>query len=110
MWIWEDQLPLLILVSLMTNFYTWPSDYLMILPAVIQGAVGIYQNPGVRYFRGIVLLYVMINVFAVLSTFYLGWHWWIWIPYALWINYIFAKRQLDVVRCSDLKQTEYSVG
>ena len=110
MWIWEDQLPLLILVSLMTNFYTWPSDYLMILPAIIQGAVRIYQNPGVRYLVWIGLLYIIINIFAILSTFYLGTHWWIWIPYALWINYIFAKKQLDVVRCSNLKQAEYNVS
>ncbi len=71
MWIWEDQISLLILVSLMTNFYTWPSDYLMILPAVIQATVRIYQNPGVRYLVWIVLLYIMINIFAVVSTIFL---------------------------------------
>ncbi len=45
-WIWEQQIIMLIFISLMTNFYTWPSDYLMILPAVMQAAV--WLHPGTR--------------------------------------------------------------
>ena len=62
MWIWEDRLPPLILVSLMTNFYTWSWDCLMLLPAIIQATVMIFQTPGVRHSGWIVFLYLMINV------------------------------------------------
>jgi Glycosyltransferase family 87 len=102
-WIWENQFSILILVSLMTNFYIWSWDYLMLIPAVIQVIVRIYQNPGVRFLEWIVLLYIMINVFAFISTFFFDSHWYILMPYALLINYIFATKQLDAIR-TDVQQ------
>lgn len=93
-WVWEDRLPLLIFVSLMTNFYTWPSDYLMILPVVIQATVWIRREPGVRYAGWILILYVAINVSAIVSTFFLSSQlWYVWMPYAFWINYILLVKQ-----------------
>lgn len=92
-WVWEDRLPLLILVSLMTTFYTWPSDYLMILPAVIQAAVWIRREPGVRHAGWILFLYAVINVSAGVSTFFLSYQWYVWMPYAFWINYILLEKQ-----------------
>jgi hypothetical protein len=98
MWIWENQISPLILVSLMTIFYTWPTDYLMLLPAVILSAVEIYQMPEIRYLFSILVIYIMINTFALVSTYFLDFHWFIWMPYALWINRVFAKKQLDLLR------------
>jgi hypothetical protein len=93
-WTWEHHVLMLIFVSLMTNFYTWPFDYITILPAVIQAAVWICQEPGFRHRGWIVLLYIMINVAAFVSTYLLSYHWYIWIPFALWTNYVLLKKQL----------------
>ena len=35
-WRWEEQMPLLLLVSLLTTAYGWPFDLVILLPAVIQ--------------------------------------------------------------------------
>ena len=93
-WIWEQRVLMLIFISLMTNFYTWPSDYLMILPAVMQATVWLIQEPGVCHRRWLVLFYIMINAATLVSTFFLLYHWYLWMPFALWANYILLKNQL----------------
>lgn len=92
-WVWDDQLPILILVSLMTHFYTWPSDYLMILPAVIQGAAWMLRAPGVRHAAWMLSFYAAIHVLAVVSTHFLSFHFYVWMPFALWLNYMLLKQQ-----------------
>jgi hypothetical protein len=100
-WVWENQVPILINVSLMTNFYTWPSDYLLLLPGVIQASVRLYKHSVKPYAIYIIIFYIIINVLVFLSTIsHIGTWWYIWIPYALLINYIFAMNMTKSVATS----------
>lgn len=92
-WVWTSRLPILILMSLMSNFYMWPSDYLMILPAVIQATVWILQEHGVRHAVSFVVLYAAINVLAIGSIYFLFFHGYVWMPFALWICYALLEKQ-----------------
>ena len=94
-WIWEQQIIMLIFISLMTNFYTWPSDYLMILPAVMQAAV--WLNPGTRsslYKMAYSFLFhdkrsrIGVHIFSVLSLVHLD-----AVCFMGWI-FILLKKQL----------------
>jgi hypothetical protein len=93
-WTWENDIHPLIIISLITNIYTWSFDYLMILPAVIQAAVWIHQAPGLRHRGGIILLYIMINVTAFVATYLPLSHWYLLMPFALWADYVLLKNQL----------------
>lgn len=108
-WIWEEQIHVLILVSLMTNFYTWAHDYLLLLPAIIQTTVKIYRNQKIRQFSWTVLLYIILNIFGLLLTF-IGSHWWILMPYALWGIHFYAQKHLDAANLSEIKHAEFNAG
>lgn len=86
-WVWEDQLPCLILASIATIFYTWPSDYLMILPAVIQAAVKVTREPLVGRNAWLLLFYATINIVALGFNYLPSFEWYVWMPFALWLNY-----------------------
>jgi hypothetical protein len=63
----------------------------MILPVVIQAAVWMRQDPATSYKGCILLLYAVINVGAVVSTYTLYFHSYVWLPYALLITYVLLK-------------------
>lgn len=86
-WAWEDQLPCLILASIGTIFYTWPGDYLMILPAVIQAAVTVTREPIVGRNAWLLLFYATINIVALGFNYLPSFEWYVWMPFALWLNY-----------------------
>jgi hypothetical protein len=43
-WDWSEQLPLLVLVSVITTFFAWMGDEVVLLPAVIQAAVWVARS------------------------------------------------------------------
>jgi hypothetical protein len=92
-WIWENELHILIIISLITNFYCWQFDYCIILPTVIQGAIWVQQKTGVCNRGWIVLFYIITNVAAFISTHFLYPFLFLWMPFALWINFILLKNQ-----------------
>ena len=93
-WIWQKDLHLLIIISLISNCYSWQFDYLLILPTVMQAAIWIRQEPGVRNKVLMVLFYIMINVAAIVFTYFPFPFLFLGMPFALLINYILVKRQV----------------
>jgi hypothetical protein len=65
----------------------------MILPAVIQAAVKMTQEPPVGRTAWLLLLYAIINVLAVGFNFLPSFEWYVWMPFALWLNYLLLRRQ-----------------
>jgi len=61
-WTWEDQLPLLLLVSIESAAYFWMEDYILALPAVI--ALAIYAERA-RALPVVATLYVVIQMIVV---------------------------------------------
>ncbi|HEV2117398.1 MAG TPA: glycosyltransferase family 87 protein [Terriglobales bacterium] len=64
-WNWSGQLPLLLLVSLVTTAYGWLFDEIVLLPAVMQVAVPLARNPG-RLRRQALAIYVGVNALMAL--------------------------------------------
>ncbi len=44
-WSWPEQLPLLLMVSVLTTSYGWTFDYVVLLPAVLAVAAGLFRPP-----------------------------------------------------------------
>jgi hypothetical protein len=43
-WAWDNQMPLILLISTMTTYYIWVSDYILLLPVIIQGLIWFLKN------------------------------------------------------------------
>jgi len=94
-WIWENRVPMIIFISLITNFYAWPSDYLMMLPAVILATVWMIHHPETRQSRWGFALYAAINAIAFVSMFFLSYQWYYWMPFALFAHYSLVINEMD---------------
>ena len=64
-WNWSGQLPLLLLVSLVTTAYGWLFDQVVLLPAIIQVAVPLARSPG-RLRRQALAIYLGVNALMAL--------------------------------------------
>jgi hypothetical protein len=91
-WSWSEQLPLLILVSLMTTFYAWINDYLLILVAIIQASIWLMNNLSRPYSKSIIFIYVIINSMIWVSTFSGGSEEeFVWVVPAIFIIYLLTR-------------------
>jgi hypothetical protein len=88
-WQWSEQLPLIILVSVTTNFFVWTYDQVVFLPALIQGA-GWLVRLRLPWYRSIAaLLYIVINLAHVILRFFVAEElWYFWLAPALLIAYL----------------------
>ena len=91
-WEWAEQVPILIFMSLITTFYVWSHDYLLLIVAIIQAGVWFINEPLHTYSKFMIFIYVIINLMAWVTTFSArSEKWFIWIVPALFINYLLIK-------------------
>ena len=64
-WSWSEQMPLLLLVSLLTTTYGWQFDLVLLIPALLRviARIGASQNQRAAWLAGIV--YAVINALAL---------------------------------------------
>ena len=92
-WHWEEQLPVLLLVSYATSAYGWTSDQVIFVPALMQVAVWIL--PSWRTWRPIWRSYLAANVLLLATIIIAGpgflsvWH-----PVAQLVLYLVAKKAM----------------
>jgi hypothetical protein len=88
-WRWDEQLPLLSLVSVASGFFVWTYDHVVLLPAVIEAAAWISRSPAPWHRCWAVRLYLAINAAHFLLRFWLPVElWYFWLAPALLINYL----------------------
>ncbi|MFZ2398546.1 MAG: glycosyltransferase family 87 protein [Smithella sp.] len=91
-WEWAGQVPLLLFVSLMTTFYVWSNDYLLLIVAIIQASIWLISEPLRPYSKFMIFLYVLINLMAWVFAFsFRSEKWAFWMVPALFINYLLIK-------------------
>jgi glycosyl transferase family 87 len=88
-WCWHEQLPLLSAVSVASSFFVWTYDQVVLLPAIVEGAVWISRRPAPWYRFWAARLYVAINTCHMLLRFWLAEElWYFWLAPALLANYL----------------------
>ncbi len=88
-WDWKQQLPSLMLVSLLTSSYVWVHDQVLLLVPVLQ-AVLILQTSRLRRVVGFGLSYLLINGFALAQNLLeFGDLWFVW-TMAAWVSLYWA--------------------
>jgi len=93
-WRWSEQLPLIILVSVTTNFFVWTYDQVIFLPALIQAASWLARQR-LSWYRSIAAwLYIVINLaHAILRIFVAEELWYFWLAPALLIAYLVFRQE-----------------
>jgi hypothetical protein len=88
-WMWRERLPLVILVSVTSSFFVWTYDYVVILPALIEGATWLRQSRVPWHSYWSVRVYIAINTLHLLARFWLAEElWYFWLAPALLLNYL----------------------
>jgi hypothetical protein len=77
-WNWLDELPLLLLISLLTSSYSWTYDLVILLPAVLQVTIWILSDWKHWWTLLIVIVFSTINVVYLalhknFTDFWFGW-------------------------------------
>jgi hypothetical protein len=96
-WQWAEQMPLLLLVSLITTAYGWVFDQVVVLLAVVQVSVWLFHERR-RLITGVTItIYLALNglgllarILAVTSEF-----WFVWMAPALLVIYLAVRGQID---------------
>jgi len=66
-WDWAEELPLLLLVSYTTALYGWLGDQVILLPALVRGAVWVYRERERQRARLVAGAYVVLNGVVLLT-------------------------------------------
>jgi hypothetical protein len=95
-WQWSVQLPLIVLVSVTTNFFVWTYDQVVFLPALIQGASWLVRDR-LPWYRSIAaLLYIGANFTHIVLRFFVADElWYFWLAPTLLTAYLFYLWELD---------------
>lgn len=77
-WNWLDELPLLLLISLLTSSYSWTYDLVILLPAVLQVTIWILSDWKHWWTLLLVIIFTAINVLYLVlhknyTDFWFGW-------------------------------------
>ena len=92
-WLWAEQLPLLIFMSLMTAVYVWVNDYVLLLVAILQAGLWLVCYHSRPHARWTIVIYVLINILAWVTAFVSSSEEWIvWMPPALFLIYLALRR------------------
>jgi hypothetical protein len=86
-------MPILLFVSLLTTFYVWANDFVLLIVGIMHASVGLIRYPHHRIATWSFVAYVMINILAWVTCFLAGSEQWIiWMVPALFANYTMVRR------------------
>lgn len=88
-WDWSAQLPLVVLVSVVTSFFAWTYDQVVFFPALIEAAIWIRRQSAAWHRFWAVRVYIAINAcHALLRVWVADELWYFWLAPALLLNYL----------------------
>ncbi len=92
-WDWLSELPIILLVSLITSPYAWTYDQVILIPPTIQAAVLLAEDWKHRRVIIFGILFLALNLLNLLLHMRLDDFWFIWFSPALSIWYLLLCRQ-----------------
>jgi hypothetical protein len=78
-WDWLDRLPLVLLVSVTSTSFVWTFDQIVLLPALIQCAVWLFQRQAFGRHKTLIVLYLAMNAIMLCGKLYIRndlWYFW----------------------------------
>lgn len=91
LWDWANELPIILLASLITSPYAWTYDQVILIPAIIQATIWIVVD-WKRYSTVIIAIsYLALNLLNLLLHTKLDEFWFIWLAPTLLILYLITR-------------------
>jgi hypothetical protein len=88
-WRWREQMPLVVLVSVTTSFFSWTYDQVVFFPAIIDAAIRIRHTPMAWHKFWAARLYILINGCHMLQRIFIADElWYFWLAPALLVNHL----------------------
>lgn len=95
-WRWDEQLPVILLVSVTSNVFVWTYDQVVLLPALIQATAWIKRAKISWHKSAAVLCYLAVNsVHCIMRVSFAEELWYVWLAPALLLNYWLFRREAD---------------
>ena len=92
-WNWNQEMPLLLLMSLMTSFYCWVNDYALLIIPMIQSVALIISCRKIKIQILFTTLYLLMNAMALIAYIrYQGEYHFIWYPPSVLVCYSIAMK------------------
>jgi hypothetical protein len=95
-WVWAEQTPILLLASLLTTSYgAWPFDMVLVLVAVIQTAVWVFQSTkeGMLGFALMTLAGFNVLALMLMNVRWSDQYWYAWMTPMLLFSYLALRKQ-----------------
>lgn len=102
-WDWAKQMPLLLVVSMATTLFGWTGDQVVLLPALIQGALWILHSGKPSTFIRPILCYaatdsmaIVMNILGITAL------WYFWLAPMWLVTYVILLRRVQKERLGSL--------
>ena len=95
-WNWANELPLLLLVSQISTWYTWTYDLVVLVPAIIQATILISSDRKRWSALILAVLFLSINLLDLLLHMKLSDFWFIWIAPTILLWYLLVRWQFAI--------------
>ena len=95
-WRWDEQLPMILLVSVVSNIFVWTYDQVVLLPALIQVTAWVKRAKFSWHKSAAVLCYLAVNAVHCIMRFRFAEElWYVWLAPALLLNYWLFQREAE---------------
>jgi Glycosyltransferase family 87 len=92
-WNWIEQMPVLLLMSVLTTTYGWQFDLVVLLPAIVQSAVKLASLRSIAALKVGALLFLLMNLVALsLNLLAVKSVWFFWLPLCVFCGYLAINR------------------
>jgi len=92
-WNWEDEIPILLLVSVLISPFTWTYDYIILLPVILLAASWLFRDRKRKAVLLFVGLYLTINILGLILHTRLSDFWFFWMAPILLVGFLLIRRQ-----------------
>jgi Glycosyltransferase family 87 len=88
-WEWPEQLPSVVLVSVVTSFFAWTYDQVVFFPAIVEATIWIRRQSTAWHNFWAVRIYIAINVcHAIMRIWVADELWYYWLAPSLLLTYV----------------------
>jgi len=101
-WDWLEQLPCIVLVSVVTSFFAWTYDQVVFFPAIVEAAIWIKRQAAPWYSFWAARIYIVINIcHALFRISVADERWYFWLAPACLLNYVIFLREKNRNRVAE---------
>ena len=93
-WLWSKDIPLLLLVSILTSSYNWTYDQVVLVVPVMQAWVWLIPPDGKWKSRVLILAHFLLSFLDLILHRYYDDFWFIWFAPATLLWYLFVKQKM----------------